>query len=108
MMAKARTIRFGVIGCGVIAYWAHLRTLKHLKNATLVAATDPDAGARERASRLVHVPLYEHPDEPAILLVSDYKCVCPIGSKLLPDGSLCTARWDEKVDPRSRMALSYR
>lgn len=28
---------------------------------------------------------------PAILLVSDYKCVCPIGSKLLPDGSLCTA-----------------
>lgn len=63
MMAKARTIRFGVIGCGVIAYWAHLRTLKHLKNATLVAATDPDASARERASRLVHVPFYEHPDE---------------------------------------------
>lgn len=28
---------------------------------------------------------------PVVLLVSDYKCVCPIGSKLLPDGSLCTA-----------------
>ena len=29
---------------------------------------------------------------PAVLLVSDYKCVCPIGSKLLPDGSLCTVK----------------
>ena len=27
---------------------------------------------------------------PVVLLASDYKCVCPIGSKLLPDGSLCT------------------
>lgn len=27
---------------------------------------------------------------PTVLLVSDYKCVCPIGSKLLPNGSLCT------------------
>lgn len=28
-------------------------------------------------------------DVPIVLSVSDYKCVCPIGSKLLPDGSLC-------------------
>ncbi len=28
-------------------------------------------------------------DLPLMLLVSDYKCVCPLGSKLLPDGSLC-------------------
>jgi len=26
---------------------------------------------------------------PIVLLVSDYKCVCPVGSKLLPDGSIC-------------------
>ena len=26
---------------------------------------------------------------PTVLLVTDYKCVCPIGSKLLPDGSVC-------------------
>ena len=26
---------------------------------------------------------------PIVLLVSDYKCVCPIGSKLRPDGSIC-------------------
>jgi glycosyltransferase involved in cell wall biosynthesis len=29
---------------------------------------------------------------PTVLLVSDYKCICPIGSKLMPDGSLCTVR----------------
>jgi glycosyltransferase involved in cell wall biosynthesis len=29
---------------------------------------------------------------PTVLLVSDYKCVCPIGSKLLPDGSICTVK----------------
>jgi glycosyltransferase involved in cell wall biosynthesis len=29
-------------------------------------------------------------DVPIVLSVSDYKCVCPIGSKLRPDGSLCT------------------
>ncbi|MFI5398411.1 MAG: glycosyltransferase family 4 protein [Candidatus Binatia bacterium] len=27
---------------------------------------------------------------PTVLGVSDYKCVCPIGTKLLPDGSRCT------------------
>ena len=26
---------------------------------------------------------------PKVLMVSDYKLICPIGSKLLPDGSLC-------------------
>ena len=28
-------------------------------------------------------------DVPKVLLVSDYKVICPIGSKLLPDSSLC-------------------
>lgn len=28
-------------------------------------------------------------DVPKVLSVSDYKLICPIGSKLLPDGSLC-------------------
>ena len=62
-MAKTAPIRFGVIGCGVIAYWAHLRHLRHLKTAVLVAAADPDAGARERASRLARVPVYEKAEE---------------------------------------------
>jgi predicted dehydrogenase len=63
MTARTDTVRFGVIGCGVIAYWAHLRTLKHLRNAVLVAAADPDAVARERASRLAHVPVFENAEE---------------------------------------------
>ncbi len=29
---------------------------------------------------------------PTVLTVTDYKCICPIGSKLLPDGQLCTER----------------
>ena len=29
---------------------------------------------------------------PTVLLVSDYKCICPLGSKLLPDGSLCKSQ----------------
>ena len=28
-------------------------------------------------------------DVPTVLVVSDYKAICPVGSKLLPDGSLC-------------------
>jgi glycosyltransferase involved in cell wall biosynthesis len=28
-------------------------------------------------------------DVPVVLFVSDYKLICPIGSKLLPDGSIC-------------------
>lgn len=31
-------------------------------------------------------------DVPVVLAVSDYKCICPIGSKLLPDGTLCRQR----------------
>jgi len=29
---------------------------------------------------------------PSVLLVSDFKCVCPVGSKLLPDATLCRDR----------------
>jgi glycosyltransferase involved in cell wall biosynthesis len=29
---------------------------------------------------------------PTIVSVMDYKCICPIGSKLLPDGTLCPVR----------------
>ncbi|MEO8193792.1 MAG: glycosyltransferase family 4 protein [Gemmatimonadales bacterium] len=29
---------------------------------------------------------------PAVLSVSDFKCICPIGSKLRPDGSICTTQ----------------
>jgi glycosyltransferase involved in cell wall biosynthesis len=29
---------------------------------------------------------------PTVLSVTDYKCICPIGTKLLPDGSICRVR----------------
>ena len=53
------TVRFGIIGCGDIAYWAHLRSLKSLKQANLVAVADPDAAARERARRLTGAEAYD-------------------------------------------------
>ena len=54
-------IRFGVIGCGVIAYWTHLRELKRLPGARLIAAADPDPAARERASCLARIPTHTEP-----------------------------------------------
>lgn len=62
MTQLARAVRFGVIGCGDIAYWAHLRALKSVSNATLVAVADPDAAARARARRLTDAEAYDDPD----------------------------------------------
>jgi myo-inositol 2-dehydrogenase/D-chiro-inositol 1-dehydrogenase len=53
-------VRVGVIGCGVIAYWVHLRLLRNLPGARLVTASDPDAQARARARRLVKIPIVEN------------------------------------------------
>lgn len=66
-------IRVGLLGCGVIAYWAHLRALRRMPGARLVAAADPDPGARESAGRLVDVPLYERADD--LLARSDLDAV---------------------------------
>ena len=49
-------MRIGVLGCGVIAYWAHLRVLRRMPGATLAAAADPDPAARASARRLTGVP----------------------------------------------------
>ena len=54
---RAGEIRVGVVGCGVIAYWVHLRLLQKMNGVRLVAASDPDAAARERATRIVSVPI---------------------------------------------------
>jgi predicted dehydrogenase len=53
------TVRVGVIGCGTIAYWAHLRSLRALPGATLIAAADPDPAARARAAQLAGVPIHD-------------------------------------------------
>ena len=56
-------MRIGLLGCGTIAYWSHLPALRRMRGATLVAAADPDAGARERAGRLARVPVCARADE---------------------------------------------
>ena len=59
------SLRCGVIGCGVIAYWTHLRLIPKLAGATLVAAADPDPVARARAQQLTGLVI---DDDPTALL----------------------------------------
>src|SRR6476620_9375567 len=56
-------MRIGVLGCGVIAYWAHLRVLRRMPGATLEAAADPDPAARASARRLTGVPMHERAED---------------------------------------------
>lgn len=57
---RSNEVRFGVIGCGVIAYWYHLRELRTLKDARIVAVAEQDAWARERARRLTGAAAHEN------------------------------------------------
>ena len=65
-------VRVGLIGCGTIAYWSHLRTLQQLKGVTLAAAADPDPAARARAASIVRGPVH---DQPSDLLLDDIDAV---------------------------------
>ena len=56
-------MRIGVLGCGVIAYWAHLRVLRRMPGATLAAAADPDPAARALARSLTGVELHERSED---------------------------------------------
>jgi myo-inositol 2-dehydrogenase/D-chiro-inositol 1-dehydrogenase len=70
-------LRVGVVGCGTIAYWTHVRALRRLPGVALVAAADPDAAARERVARL-GVPQL-HAEAAALLARTDLDAVvlCP-------------------------------
>jgi glycosyltransferase involved in cell wall biosynthesis len=90
------TAEFTAFGTGQVAAQAFLQIV----NPFAVASVRQSL--REFDPHLVCVNMFAHHLSPAIfhalgntpvvLLVSDYKCVCPVGSKLLPDGSLCTAQ----------------
>jgi predicted dehydrogenase len=56
-------IRLGLIGCGGIAFWAHLRSLRSLQRFQLIVAADPDPAARQRASTLTRARLVSDPEE---------------------------------------------
>ena len=73
MSAASNMVRVGVIGCGVIAYWSHLRSLRRLPGARLVAAADPDAEARERAAKLAGCET--HADAAELLARTDIDAV---------------------------------
>jgi myo-inositol 2-dehydrogenase/D-chiro-inositol 1-dehydrogenase len=62
-LKEDRAVGLGVIGCGNIAYWVHLRIARHMRGAALIAAADPDPSARDRAERLAKVPVYASNDE---------------------------------------------
>ena len=63
MSSSGSNVRVGVIGCGVIAYWSHLRELRSIPGVQLLAASDPDPAARERAAKLSAVRTYAESDE---------------------------------------------
>jgi predicted dehydrogenase len=70
-------VGLGVIGCGNIAYWVHLRIAGHLTGARLIAAADPDKAARDRAAGLAKVPVFATNDE--LLSRSDIDAVIVSG-----------------------------
>jgi myo-inositol 2-dehydrogenase/D-chiro-inositol 1-dehydrogenase len=57
------TVRIGVVGCGAIAYWSHLRVVRRLPGAVLVAIAEPDPAARARAERLTRLTAHADPAE---------------------------------------------
>jgi myo-inositol 2-dehydrogenase/D-chiro-inositol 1-dehydrogenase len=63
MPPTRKTIGLGVIGCGSIAYWVHLRIAKHVRGASLIAASDPDPEARKRAEGLAGIPVHERTED---------------------------------------------
>jgi glycosyltransferase involved in cell wall biosynthesis len=102
---KLLTSTAGSAANGAAEYKA-FGTENKLAQAFLQVANPFAAGTVRKAIRdfrpdLIFVNMFAHHLSPAVfavmggvpvvLSVSDYKCVCPIGSKLLPNGSICTS-----------------
>jgi predicted dehydrogenase len=75
--ARRPPTRIGLVGCGTIAYWTHLRILARMREATLVAAADPDAAARARAAQVCTAGF--HADTASLLARDDLDALvlCP-------------------------------
>jgi myo-inositol 2-dehydrogenase / D-chiro-inositol 1-dehydrogenase len=56
-------MKLGLLGCGSVAYWLHLRALRGVPEATLVAAADPDPAARARFAKASGVTACEGAEE---------------------------------------------
>jgi len=93
----------GTAGDGTAEYVAYgterVAAQAFLQIANPFAAACVRRAVREFRPDVVVVNMFAHHLSPSalfalrgvatVLLVTDYKCVCPIGSKLLPDGALC-------------------
>ena len=96
----------GSAGDGTAEYRAY--GTDQLALQSLLQIANPLAVARVRSALrgfrpdVVLVNMFEHHLSPAIfgplravptvLTITDYKCICPIGSKLLPSGRVCTVQ----------------
>lgn len=76
-MNATRPIGLGLLGCGGLAYWVHLRLLRRNRAFRLVAAADPDAAARRRAGAWTRAPIVadseavlRHPEVAAVLVAT--------------------------------------
>jgi myo-inositol 2-dehydrogenase/D-chiro-inositol 1-dehydrogenase len=56
---RSAELRVGLAGCGEIASYAHLRVLRHLGGARLMAVADPSPEARTRAQHIARVPVHD-------------------------------------------------
>lgn len=67
-MSAPTTVGVGLIGCGTIGYWQHLRNLKRLGGVRIAGLADPDPEALRRAVQRVEAPCFP---EPASLLAQE-------------------------------------
>lgn len=91
-MKSRPPLKIGVIGCGTITYWSHLRTLAGLRNVRVAGLADPDPGALARATQLVDAPVFSEPD--ALLANKDIEAVViasPAGLHAEHFHAACTA-----------------
>ena len=58
-MNETASTGIGVIGCGTIAYWTHLRNLRKMPGVHIAGLADPDPQALARAKTLVNAPGYD-------------------------------------------------
>lgn len=56
-------MNLGLLGCGSAARWLHLRALRGVPDARLVAAADPDSAARDIVARATGAAAYERSEE---------------------------------------------
>lgn len=57
-MNTRNPLRIGIVGCGTISYWSHLRTLAGLPNVRVTGLADPDPEALDRAAQLVAATVF--------------------------------------------------